>query len=142
MNLLVGTTSLNVPRGVLFDFFHDPPRRPDGIRMNTLRPLTEAGWWEWSPLFSGANTNKRGLAVDLSVAEGHEIATRLLATCDVMIENRVPAAVREELSDRGHKLETMADFSGWMGGGQVVLHDSESKVNYAASSPRDRKSVV
>ena len=43
--------------------------------------------------------------------------------CDVMIENRVPAGVREALAARGHNLEVLADFSGWMGGGQAVLHD-------------------
>ena len=56
--------------------------------------------------------------------------------CDVMIENRVPAGVRDALTARGHKLEVLADFSGWMGGGQAVLHDSETGVNYGASSPR------
>ena len=50
--------------------------------MNTLRKLTDEQWWEWSPLFAGANTNKRAIAVDLSTAAGHEIAMRLLATCD------------------------------------------------------------
>lgn len=71
------------------------PRRPDGIRMNTLRPLSDPQWWEWSPLFCGANTNKRGIAVDLSTPDGHEIAMRLLATCDVMIENFSPRVVEQ-----------------------------------------------
>jgi gamma-glutamyltranspeptidase/glutathione hydrolase len=62
--------------------------------------------------------------------------------CDVMIENRVPPAVRDALSARGHKLETLADFSGWMGGGQAVLYDSDAKVNYAASSPRKDGAAV
>jgi gamma-glutamyltranspeptidase/glutathione hydrolase len=62
--------------------------------------------------------------------------------CDVMIENRVPVSVREGLSARGHNLEVLADFSGWMGGGQVVLHDSESGVNYGASSPRKDGAAV
>ncbi len=56
--------------------------------------------------------------------------------CDVMIENRVAAGVRDELSARGHNLEVLGDFSSWMGGGQAVLHDSEHQVNYGASSPR------
>ncbi len=49
--------------------------------------------------------------------------------CDVMIENRVPAPVRLGLAARGHNLEVLADFSGWMGGGQAVLHDSDAGVN-------------
>jgi gamma-glutamyltranspeptidase / glutathione hydrolase len=56
--------------------------------------------------------------------------------CDVQIEGRVPAAVRDALTSRGHRLEVLGDFSGWMGGGQAVLHDSETGVNYGASSPR------
>jgi len=62
--------------------------------------------------------------------------------CDVMIENRVPAAVRDRLAERGHNLEVLADFSGWMGGGQAVLHDSDAGVNYGASSPRKDGAAV
>jgi gamma-glutamyltranspeptidase/glutathione hydrolase len=56
--------------------------------------------------------------------------------CDVMVEARVPADVRADLMERGHRLEVQGDFSSWMGGGQVVIHDSAAGVNYAASSPR------
>ncbi len=62
--------------------------------------------------------------------------------CDVMIENRVPAGVREALTARGHNLEVLADYSGWMGGGQAVLHDSATGVNYGASSPRKDGAAV
>ena len=56
--------------------------------------------------------------------------------CDVMIEDRVKAGVRRELTRRGHRLQVQGDYSAWMGGGQAVLHDSATGVNYAASSPR------
>ena len=56
--------------------------------------------------------------------------------CDLMIENRVPPAVRETLAERGHKLDVRADFSSNMGGGQAVMRDTRSGVNYGASSPR------
>jgi len=59
-----------------------------------------------------------------------------LGGCDLRIEGRVPESVRDELAKRGHDLTVMGDYSGWMGGGQVVLHDSATKVNYGASSPR------
>jgi gamma-glutamyltranspeptidase/glutathione hydrolase len=59
-----------------------------------------------------------------------------LGGCDLRIEARVPEATREELNKRGHQLSVMGDFSGYMGGGQAVLHNSASKVNYGASSPR------
>ncbi|HET9321343.1 MAG TPA: gamma-glutamyltransferase, partial [Bryobacteraceae bacterium] len=62
--------------------------------------------------------------------------------CDVMIEARVPADVRTELGDRGHRLDLQGDFSSWMGGGQVVVHDSATGVNYGASSPRKDGAAV
>ncbi len=63
--------------------------------------------------------------------------TRLeFGSCQFMIERRVPAAVREELVRRGHKLDVRGDYSSWFGGGQVVMHDSAAGVNYGASSPR------
>ena len=56
--------------------------------------------------------------------------------CDLLMEARVPEIVRAELEQKGHRLEVLGDFSGLMGGGQAVLHDSATKVNYGASSPR------
>jgi len=62
--------------------------------------------------------------------------------CDVMVENRVPVTVREALTAKGHRLEVQGDFSGWMGGGQVVLRDEEAGLNSAASSPRKDGAAV
>jgi gamma-glutamyltranspeptidase / glutathione hydrolase len=56
--------------------------------------------------------------------------------CDLFIEARVPDVIRGELERKGHRLQVLGDFSGLMGGGQAVLHDSASKVNYGSSSPR------
>jgi gamma-glutamyltranspeptidase/glutathione hydrolase len=62
--------------------------------------------------------------------------------CDVMIENRVPAEIREALEARGHRLEVLGDFSSQVGGGQAVIHDSRSRINYGASSPRKDGAAV
>ncbi len=59
-----------------------------------------------------------------------------LGGCDLRIEGRVPEPVRADLTRRGHELTVQGDFSGWMGGGQAMLHDSATGVNYGASSPR------
>jgi gamma-glutamyltranspeptidase/glutathione hydrolase len=59
-----------------------------------------------------------------------------LGGCDLWIEARVPQAARDDLTKRGHHLSVVGEFSGYMGGGQVVMHDSAAKVNYGASSPR------
>ena len=59
-----------------------------------------------------------------------------LGGCDVQIESRLPEQARGELAKRGHRLSVVGDYSEYMGGGQVIMHDSASKVNYGASSPR------
>jgi gamma-glutamyltranspeptidase/glutathione hydrolase len=56
--------------------------------------------------------------------------------CDVMIEDRVPLAVREELTAKGHKLEVLGDFASPVGGGQAVMRDSATGTNFGASDPR------
>jgi len=62
--------------------------------------------------------------------------------CEFLIEGRVPEAVRQELSAKGHKLDVRGDYSGSFGGGQAVMHDASSGVNYGASSPRKDGAAV
>jgi gamma-glutamyltranspeptidase/glutathione hydrolase len=62
--------------------------------------------------------------------------------CDVMIEARVPAEIRQELMKLGHVLLVRGDFSSLMGGGQAVMHDSSTGVNYGASDPRKDGAAV
>lgn len=62
--------------------------------------------------------------------------------CGLVIEDRVPAALMASLRDRGHQLDVRGDFSSEMGGGQAVLHDSSSGVNYGASDPRKDGAAV
>jgi gamma-glutamyltranspeptidase/glutathione hydrolase len=59
-----------------------------------------------------------------------------LGGCDLQIESRVSEKTRAELARRGHKLNVVGEYSGYMGGGQAVMHDSDARVNYGASSPR------
>jgi len=62
--------------------------------------------------------------------------------CDFMIEDRVPEAVRQALAARGHILTLLGAFANPMGGGQAVMHDSATGVNYGASSPRKDGAAV
>ncbi len=62
--------------------------------------------------------------------------------CHFLIEDRVPADVRQALAEKGHKLEVRGDFSSSMGGGQAVLHDSATGINYGASDPRKDGAAV
>jgi crotonobetainyl-CoA:carnitine CoA-transferase CaiB-like acyl-CoA transferase len=65
-------------------------RRPDGTRLIAGLPITEAQWWEKSPIFAALNTNKKGLTLDLQSPRGRELLCRLIATCDVIAENFTP----------------------------------------------------
>lgn len=65
-------------------------RRPDGTRLIAGIPVSEELWWEKSPIFSGLNTNKKGLTLDLQSAAGRELLMRLIASCDVVVENFTP----------------------------------------------------
>jgi len=56
--------------------------------------------------------------------------------CDVQMEGRIPGNVRTELESRGHKIEVRGVFSLQMGGGQAVLRDFSTGVNFGASDPR------
>jgi gamma-glutamyltranspeptidase/glutathione hydrolase len=62
--------------------------------------------------------------------------------CEVSIENRIPAEIRDALTAKGHQLKVLGDFSSTMGGGQVVVHDSAKGVNWGASDPRKDGAAV
>jgi len=64
--------------------------RPDGARLMNHHPRTVPLWWERSPYFHATNTNKRGVTIDLSKPEGQALAKRLIAACDVVVENYSP----------------------------------------------------
>jgi gamma-glutamyltranspeptidase/glutathione hydrolase len=55
---------------------------------------------------------------------------------DVVMESRVPEAARRVLADKGHQIDLQGSFSSLVGGGQSVMRDYASKVNYGASDPR------
>ncbi len=65
-------------------------RRPDGTRLIAGVPVTEDQWWEKSPIFTALNTNKKGVTLDLQHPRGRELLRRLIATCDVVVENFTP----------------------------------------------------
>ena len=56
--------------------------------------------------------------------------------CDVEMEMRVPAGVRDELAAKGHEIKLHGDFTQSVGGGQAVLRDFATSINYGGSDPR------
>lgn len=64
--------------------------RPDGTRLIAGVPMTEEQWWERSPIFSGLNTNKKSITLDIRSERGVELLRELITTCDVIVENYTP----------------------------------------------------
>ena len=58
------------------------------------------------------------------------------AGCDVDMEDRIPASVREDLAKRGHQIVLRGSYSSAVGGGQALRRDFSSGVVYGASDPR------
>jgi len=82
-------------------------------------------------------------AMNIQMAlEAPRFTKKTFGGCDVSVESRFPQAVRDALAARGHKLELLGDFSSFMGGGQVVVHDSATGVNWGASDPRKDGAAV
>lgn len=68
--------------------------------------------------------------------EAPRFTKKTFGGCDVEMENRLAQNVRNELAAKGHKVELKGAYSSDMGGGQAVLRDFATQVNYAASDPR------
>ncbi len=56
--------------------------------------------------------------------------------CDVQMEARIPAAIRTELTARGHQIQVRGDFAQAVGGGQAVMRNYATAVNFGGSDPR------
>ena len=62
--------------------------------------------------------------------------------CDVHLEDQIPEHVAAELTAKGHQLQMHHGFSNTFGGGQAVMRDFSSGVNYGASDPRKDGAAV
>jgi crotonobetainyl-CoA:carnitine CoA-transferase CaiB-like acyl-CoA transferase len=71
----------------------ESPRRPDPMRtINVVRP-EDPNWWEYNGFYHAVNRNKRDVTIDLARPEGLQVAKRLIATADIVIENMTPRAL-------------------------------------------------
>lgn len=64
--------------------------RPDGTRMLAGLSFKEPDWWEQSGIFSGLNTNKKSVTLDLQTDRGRELLQQLVDSADVLVENFTP----------------------------------------------------
>jgi crotonobetainyl-CoA:carnitine CoA-transferase CaiB-like acyl-CoA transferase len=64
--------------------------RPDGMRFSGGPPPTRARWWECGSVFLSCNGGKRDVALELSEPGARDLALRLIATADLVVENFSP----------------------------------------------------
>jgi len=70
-------------------------QRPDGFRYSGAFPYEGEDWYERSALWQATNLNKRDITLDLTSAPGRELAYRLAAQADVVVENFSPRVVEQ-----------------------------------------------
>ncbi|HEU0038796.1 MAG TPA: gamma-glutamyltransferase [Verrucomicrobiae bacterium] len=68
--------------------------------------------------------------------EAARFTKQTFAGCDVDMESRIPETVRTELAARGHQIKLRGHFADDVGGGQAVMRDFATRINYGASDPR------
>ncbi|OBJ54359.1 CaiB/BaiF CoA-transferase family protein [Mycobacterium sp. 1423905.2] len=68
-------------------------QRPDGHRYSGAFPFEGDDWYERSAIWQATNLNKRDLTLDLTAQRGRDIAHRLVADADVVVENFSPRVV-------------------------------------------------
>lgn len=74
--------------------------------------------------------------------EAARFTRRAFDGCEVLIENRVPAAEIRTLQRWKHEVKTVGAYSNEMGGGQAVEWNSRTGVKSGASSPRKDGAAV
>jgi gamma-glutamyltranspeptidase/glutathione hydrolase len=95
------------------------------------------GGWNQSQAHAQFIANIADFKMNIQAAmEAPRFSKHTFAGCDVMMENRIAAAARNELSTKGHKIQVLGTYSSGVGGGQAVLRDFATGVNYGASDPR------
>jgi len=95
------------------------------------------GGWNQSQAHAQFIANLVDYKMNIQAAlEAPRFTKRTFPGCDVQMENRIPQKTRDELTAKGHKIQVMGTFSTAVGGGQAVMRDFSSGVNYGASDPR------
>jgi gamma-glutamyltranspeptidase/glutathione hydrolase len=95
------------------------------------------GGWNQSQAHAQFMANLADFKMNIQAAlEAPRFSKHTFNGCDVEMENRFPGNVRNELAAKGHKIDLKGTFSSDVGGGQAVMRDFATGVNYGASDPR------
>ncbi len=74
-------------------------QRPDPMRYNVLVDSSVDRWYEQGGIYQSANLNKRSVTLNLAERRGRDLALRLAADADVVVENFTPRVMDQfELS--------------------------------------------
>ena len=77
-----------------------------------------------------------GMNIQAALEAPRFTVTSNQVTCDILIESRVAPDVLQALRQKGHNLIVRGEYTSLMGRGQVVVHNSRTGMNSAASDPR------
>lgn len=70
-------------------------QRPDGFRYSGAYPFEGDDWYERSAMWQATNLNKKDITLDLGTQRGRDIAHRLAADADLVVENFSPRVVEQ-----------------------------------------------
>ncbi len=95
------------------------------------------GGWNQSQAHAQFVSNVADHQMNIQAAlEAPRFSKGSFAGCDVALEARIPATVISALENKGHQVEVKGSFSQTVGGGQAVMRNFSTGVNYGASDPR------
>ena len=143
-------------RGALFNLDPDSPNALAGHKrpIHTIIPAFAQkgdtriafgimGGWNQSQAHAQFIANLVDYHMNIQAAlEAPRFTKRTFEGCDVQMENRFSGKVRQELEAKGHKIQVMGPFTAVVGGGQAVMRDFATGVNYGASDPRKDGAAV
>jgi gamma-glutamyltranspeptidase/glutathione hydrolase len=95
------------------------------------------GGWNQAQAHAQFVANVADFGMNIQAAlEAPRFSKRTFQGCDVEMEDRIPLAVRADLEARGHQIQVREGYSQAVGGGQAVMRDFATGVNYGGSDPR------
>ena len=65
-------------------------KHPDQTRSGSITLGEDYDGVDGSPIFNNANLNKKSISIDISKPEGAELAKKVVAECDIVVENMRP----------------------------------------------------